>query len=834
MQKRILRTLTFILASLPMAMVAQDVAIEEVEIEPHKTTVKADEYFDAKEYTVALEIYMKALSKEKSRDQKQRIAFNIAECYRYTGECKRSGSYYQRADKMGYGPNAILGYAEMLQCQGEYEDAIVAYEEYKKAVPGDSRAEKGIESCQKAVNWVVQGSLFALDNAKDLNSKKSDYAISYAGKRGKEDLTLMISSMRDDATGRKEDGWTGQRFSDIYVIEGERSKKKKRRGQEANANDEIKWGDLEPMSEVINTKDHEGVVTFDSRGKTMYFTKCMKVKNVKLGCAIYTTKLVGQDWANPEPVIISIDSGASVGHPALSPDDNILYFAGEINGGKGGKDIYMTTYDRRARQWNAPTNLNINTRGDELYPYAHGDGYLYFSSNGRVGMGGFDCFRVKLDENGMPLGDVENMLSPVNSEADDIALRWVPGDNTEKGFIISNRKGTRGEHDIWYVTEWSKEFEVIGTVVSSKNGKTLNEVTIEVSDKEGNSFNITTDANGRFKIDRGILGEDKSYKLNLSRKRFLTAVGDVSTKDLMLSDYSPIKEERTYMKAYNLKLVMDPIEVPIVLPNVFFDLAKWDLREESKVALDTVYNILQRNPTITIGLRSHTDYRDTDEKNQTLSQKRAQSCVDYLIQKGIPADRLTAVGMGESEPFEIPQNYAGLGADLFDEGSVLTESFIRRQGADAQEVANQVNRRTDLKVLSDDYVPSAPVVKEEGGEIDGKARPNKDEKPMGQTLTLGPKDRSLGKIAMNNGMNVVELKKLNGGLKGARPLPGMVIKITKNGDYTDFDDSHYQVQRGDKINTIAKKNGVSAKDIKKLNDFKNDNDLIVGSWIQIK
>ena len=834
MQKRILRTWTFVLACLPMTVIAQDAAIEEVEIEPHKTTVKADEYFDAKEYTSALEVYAKALSKEKSRDQKQRIAFNMAECYRYTGECKRAASYYQRAVKMGFGPTAMLGYAEMLQCQGEYEDAIVAYEEYKKSIPGDPRADKGIESCQKAANWKVQGSLFALDNAKDLNSKKSDYAISYAGKRGKEDLILMISSMRDDATGRKADGWTGQRFSDIYVIEGARAKKRKKRGQEANANDDIKWGDIEPLSEIINTKDHEGVVSFDSRGKTMYFTKCMKVKNMKMGCAIYSTKLIGRDWANPEPVVIALDSGASVGHPALSPDNKTLYFAGEINGGKGGKDIYMTTYDRRARQWNAPTNLNINTRGDELYPYAHGDGYLYFSSNGHVGMGGFDCFRVKLDENGMPVGDVENMLSPVNSEADDIALRWVPGDNTEKGFVISNRKGTRGEHDIWHVTEWSKEFEVSGTVVSSKNGKALKDVTIEVSDKEGNSFSITTDGNGRFKIERGTLGEDKSYKLNLSRKRFLTAVGDVSTKDLMLSDYSPIKEERTYVKSYSLKLVMDPIEVPIVLPNVFFDLAKWDLREESKVALDTVYNILQRNPTITIGLRSHTDYRDTDEKNQVLSQKRAQSCVDYLIEKGIPADRLTAVGMGESEPFEIPQNYAGLGADLFDAGSVLTESFIRRQGADAQEVANQVNRRTDFKVLSDNYVPSVSVASEEGGEAGGTTKPKKDENPIGQTLTLGPKDRSLGKVAMDNGMNVVELKKLNGGLRGARPLPGMVIKITKNGDYTDFDASHYQVQRGDKISTIAKKKGVSAKDIKQLNDFRNDNDLIVGSWIQIK
>ena len=320
----------------------------------------------------------------------------------------------------------------MLQSQGEYEDAIVAYEEYKKLIPSDPRAEEGIQACRQAATWVELGSLFSLDNAKDLNSKKSDYAIAYAGKRGKEDLTLMVSSMRDNSTGKKEDGWTGQRFSDIYVIEGQKKKGKRKKGKEANANDEIVWGELESIGEVINTKDHEGVLTFDSRGKTMYFTKCIKLKNVKMGCAIYSTKKVGQDWANPEPVVIAVDSNASVGHPALSPDDNILYFAGELSGGKGGRDIYMTTYDRRRREWKEPTSLSINTRGDELYPYIHGDGYLYFSSNGRPGMGGFDCYRVKLDDLGQPIGDVENMLSPINSEGDDIALRWIPGDNTQE------------------------------------------------------------------------------------------------------------------------------------------------------------------------------------------------------------------------------------------------------------------------------------------------------------------------------------------------------------------------------------------------------------------
>ena len=818
--------------AMPMAMVAQDADIEDVEIEIHKTTKKADEYFESKEYSTAVEVYAKAYSKEKSREQKQRISYNMAECYRNTGQFKRAASYYLRAQKLGYGALAGLGYAEMLQSQGEYEDAIVAFEEYKKLIPSDPRAEEGIQACRQAATWVESGSLFSLDNAKDLNSKKSDYAIAYAGKRGKEDLTLMVSSMRDNSTGKKEDGWTGQRFSDIYVIEGQKKKSKRKKGKEANANDEIVWGELESIGEVINTKDHEGVLTFDSRGKTMYFTKCIKLKNVKMGCAIYSTKKVGQDWANPEPVVIAVDSNASVGHPALSPDDNILYFAGELSGGKGGRDIYMTTYDRRRREWKEPTSLSINTRGDELYPYIHGDGYLYFSSNGRPGMGGFDCYRVKLDDLGQPIGDVENMLSPINSEGDDIALRWIPGDNTQRGFVVSNRKGTRGEHDIWYVTEWTKQFVVSGTVVSTKNGKPVKDVTIEVSDKKGGSFTITTDANGNFGIPKGRLEEDMSYKLNMSRKKFLNAIGDISTEDLALTDYSRVKEDREYVKTYNLTLKMDPIEVPIVLPNVFFDLAKSDLRDESKVALDTVFNILQRNPNITIGLRSHTDYRDTDAKNQVLSQARAQSCVDYLIEKGIPSDRLTAVGMGEGEPFTIPNGYAGYGADKFKEGDKLTESFIKRLGGDDQEVANQINRRTDFKVLSDDYVPSAPVATADGEPALAPAK--KNENPIGQTITLGPKDRSLGKIAMQNGMNVVELKKLNAGLRGARPMPGMVLKITKNGDYTEFDATHYQVQRGDQLRSIAKKVGSDVKTLKSLNGIKNDSELIVGSWIQTK
>lgn len=839
MQIRRYFVLVAAMITLPLSAVAQDSpkTVEKEEIKVNKATKKADEYFDHKEYTVAIEAYAKAYSKEKQREEKRRISYNVAECYRYTGQFKRAAGNYLKAKKLGYGPEATLGYAEMLQSQGEYEDALDAYTEYKKLVPNDPRADMGINSCRQSKEWIDKGSLYSVDNAKDLNSKQSDYAISYAGKRGKEDLTLMISSMREDATGKKEDGWMGQRFSDIYVVEGQKKKGKGKKGAKDAGGSDIIWGDLESIGEVINTKDHEGVLTFDSRGKTLYFTKCIKLKNTQMGCAIYSTKKVGQDWANPEPVVIAVDSNASVGHPSLSKDDKILYFAGELTQGVGGKDIFMTTYDRRKREWKAPVALSINTGRDELYPYVHGDGYLYFSSNGMPGMGGFDCYRVKLDDQGMPIGDVENMLSPINSEGDDIALRWIPGDNTLKGFVVSNRKGTRGEHDIWSVTEWKKDFIIEGRVTSTKDGKPVDHVNIEVTDKEGYSFTVSTDDDGHYIVEEGHIVEDHAYKLNLSREKFLNAIGDASTENLSLSDYTKFEKERKYVKTITVNLVMDPIEVPIVLPDVFFDLASAELRPESKVALDSVYGILIHNPNITISLRSHTDYRDSDEKNQILSQARAQSCVDYLIQKGILAERLTAVGMGESEHFTIPKDYKGYGSKSFKVGDYLSEEFIKGLPSDSlQEVANQINRRTDFKVLRDDYVPPAPVVEagssETGAVAAGTAKPQG--KQIGQTMTLGPRDRSLGKIAIDNGMNVVQLKALNGGLRGARPMAGMVLKITFNGDYKEFDANHYQVQRGDVLRSIAKKTGTDVKTLRGLNGIKSDKELIIGSWIQTK
>jgi peptidoglycan-associated lipoprotein len=281
-----------------------------------------------------------------------------------------------------------------------------------------------------------------------------------------------------------------------------------------------------------------------------------------------------------------------------------------------------------------------------------------------------------------------------------------------------------------------------------------------------------------------------------------------------------------------IQVKLDPIDVPIVLPNVLFALAKWDLTPESMASLDTVVKTLELNPTLVVELRSHTDYRDTDEKNDILSQHRADTCVKYLISKGIAKDRLVARGMGEKEPRIIDEDYKNkkyYKYDEFDVGTELTESYIKRQSSARQEIANQINRRTDVKVLRDDYVPNGPAVAP-GGE---KEKPEEEAKPVGEFYTCEARD-SFGKIAKVNKISVVDLKKLNGGLRGVRVFEGMMLKITPDGDYTEWDAEHYHVQLGDNLDKISKALGMSEKDLRDLNDGIKDKDLMPGMWLLAK
>jgi peptidoglycan-associated lipoprotein len=811
---------------------------QESEDKRSKPMQRAEDFFEAKEFFFAAEMYKKASAKAKGRNERAEITFKLAECYRHMGDWKNAEAQYKRAFKMNNNPKALLFQAEMLKNQGEYEDAIIEFQNFKKLVPSDPRGEQGIESCRKAIEWIKNPTRYQVNNMKEFNSRESDFAPAYGG-RPNTFTEVYFTSTREGSAGKGEDGWTGESFSDIFVSEAERmkgKKKAKRGATPASEVEQMNWSTPIPISEIINSKHHEGALCFDSRRKTMYFTRCVKEKNQKLGCQIYSSEKRGKDWSEPEMLVLAPDTTSSVGHPSLSSDDKFLYFSSDMEGTKGGKDLWVTTYNRREKKWEKPTNLGskINTAGDEMYPFIHDDGYLYFASNGLPGMGGLDIFRVEINmETGMPKGEPENMKFPINSSYDDFAIIFEDG-ASERGFMTSNRKGGRGGDDIYSVYLVPLMFQIDGTLVSAKDGKPLSFASVRLDGSDGTSVVVSTDKNGYFVFDKKDLNPDNNYKLNFEKQKFLNNTADVTTVGVPFAGFEYVPSENVYLHTINLKMKLEPIEEPIVLPNVFFDLASAELREEAKQAMDSVYSILQNNPTIVIELRSHTDYRDSDERNLALSQRRAQSCVDYLIERGIPKGRLVAVGRGEREPFKIPENYTGLGSDFLKAGTVLTEAYIKTLPGDKQEIANQINRRTDFKVLRDDYVPSAEELAARGTTEDGA---NPDAKPKaagpGVVYTVEKGD-NLGKIAQKFNINIRDLKTLNGGLVGVRIVPGMKLKVTADGDYTEFDNTHYLSQRGDTMAKIAKQYNLKKNELIEMNDDLTDRDLQPGMFIRIQ
>ena len=830
-------TLLFLFGS-TVSVFAQDAADEETK--RPRIVRQGDGFYDAKEYAQAIKVYKKAYSKVKSRNEKAEIAFRLGECYRYTFQYKAAEAQYSRALKMKLEtPEAYLGVAEMLKYQSEYEDALKAYEDFARAFPNDERGALGIASCRDAVAWQKSLTRYQVGNLTSLNSSSHEFGMTFSG-RPETYEEVLFTSMREGGIGRKKDGWTGERFSDIYSAErlnadgSSRSKRSRGRAPKSDPSAAKVQTFSEPvlLPEAINTEDHEGSPVFDQRRRTMYFTRCMDVRRQQLGCAIYSTRKAGLTWQEPQLIVIAADSSKSVGHPAISPDDQTLFFAGDLDGSvNGSKDLWMVKVDKKSRGWGEPINLGsfVNTPGDELYPFLHDDGHLYFASSGLPGMGGFDLFRVELGADGMPTGIPENLKAPINSPADDFGILLRPG-GLQDGYFVSNREGGQGGDDIWTLYEVPLKYRISGTLVSSKDNSPLGGAAVKISGNDGFSQVVQTSKDGSFVLESDDLSGDVVYSFSFEKKKFLNSGARANTNALALEAFNYLEAQNVYMHTVDVKAKMDPIEIPIVLPDVYFALAKWDLNDQARAALDTVVKTLTLNPNIVIELRSHTDYRDVDEKNVVLSQHRADTSVSYLISRGIHPDRLVALGMGESQPFEIPQGYKGLGSDVFPAGTQLTERNIKKMSAAQQEVANQINRRTDFRVIRDDYVPP---VDEAALATAAEEQAKEDAKPViGQMYTVQERD-TYTTICRNNNITISDLKRLNGGLRGVRPFPGMVLKVTAKGDYTDYDKTHRQVSVGESFKSIAKELGMKPKDLEALNPEYED-ELPAGTYIRIQ
>ena len=684
--------------------------VSNVAFAQNKYTESANESFEAKEYFIAKDLYKKAYSKEKSRQNKAWINFRIGECFRLAGDDRNAANYYKRAIRMRYeDPIAILYLARAYKNQGEYEDAIVEYTNYKQEVPDDKRAEEGIQEINEAKLWMETPSRYQVENFTIANSKSNDFSPAF----GKKDYTeLYFTSSREEANGRELDGWTGQAFTDVFMTTVDR---KGRRGRR-NKGGSVTWTTPVPVDEVINSPYNEGSVSFNKRFNIMYFTRCEKLKKKTMGCSIYMARKRGASFAEPEILSISQDSGTTVGHPSMSPDDKVLYFAADIEGGYGGRDLYKASYDRRKKSWGTPENLGptINTEGNEMFPFIHDDGFLYFASDGHPGMGGLDVFKAELKDGNF--SKPENMKYPINSYGDDFGLVWAE-DKTEKGFVTSNRKGGRGGDDIYEVTLMPLLFTLEGVVTDARSGETIEGAAVKLIGSNGNTMATVTDSDGEYLFDMSKLKEDVTYTLNFSRDEYLNKSGSVTTVGVPFSSFEQIEEGFLHRLVHNK--AMDPKRRAVVLPKIEYDLGSAELRLEGKDALDDLVEVLEDNPTITIELRSHTDFRGTDAANKKLSEARALSAVRYLISKGVDSLRMKPVGMGEKEPYTLDKDEAG-----FEAGTVFSEAFIRGLATEEEkELAHQFNRRTDFKVLKDNFRSKKPKVeepkKEENNSDDG-------------------------------------------------------------------------------------------------------------------
>lgn len=627
---------------------------------------KALEYFTNGQYFMAVDMLRDAYGNEPDNDIKLDITYKIAECYRLTSQPEKAEMWYKRVILKKYeNPLMYVYYADALKMNEKFELAIENYREYKKLVPSDPRGENGIKSCEMAIKWKENPNGYKVANMKFFNSKESEYYPAYANAEYSE---VFFTSSREESAGKEKHGATGQNFSDIYFSI-----------QDRKGN----WSTPLPLGENINTEFEEGGASLSKDYNTLFFSRCEKVKKETMGCKIFTSVRKGDEWGKAEPWTITADS-ITVSHPTLSEDELILYFVSDMPGGMGNKDIWKVTRNTKDAEWGTPENMgsDINTPGNEMFPFIHNDGTLYFSSDYHLGMGGLDIFRAIPENNKWK---VENMRYPINSTYDDFAI--VIEKEYERGYFSTSRDGN---DEIYSFVLPPLKFTVEGIVRNEKSNDPIANATVKLVGSDGITVAAETSSDGVFKFN---LRPNTDFVFVASKKGFLTGKGKETTKGLI--------ESQDFKSEIRLSSIAEPIE----LPNIFYDFAKWDLRPESMVALDKLVETLNDNPHVTIELRSHTDARGSVQTNIELSQKRAQSVVNYLIEKGIEPARLRAKGYAATMPKVVDMKIASQHPFL-KEGTEITQEYIDSLPTEEQkEIAYQINRRTEFQVLSTDYQP---------------------------------------------------------------------------------------------------------------------------------
>ena len=627
---------------------------------------KGDKFYALGEYFDAAAQYRKAYThtSNKEREKKGQRAMKMAECYRRIHFTSKAISAYQNAIRYKQDDSLTHFYlGQLLMRNGNYREAEKHFQTAIDSLPHSDEhwtlAKTGLKSARQAAQWKKDGSAYTIKRMDLFNSRRAEYSPMLGGD---EDNQLYFTSTRNQAQGDEYSGITGAKNADIFL---------------SQKDDKGKWGKPQTIDSELNSEMDEGACCFSPDGKNMYLTICKTDPNYPRYATIAVSSRSDASWSKPKELTISKDTLSSYAHPAVSPDGEWLYFTSDMPGGLGGFDIWRCKLT--GNEVGAPENLGepVNTPGDEMFPTFRPNGDLYFSSDGHPGMGGLDLFVAKD-------GKVENLGFPMNSQGDDFGMTFEGKRN--QGYFCSSRGDTRGYDHIYSFFNP----EIVQTVkgwVYEQDGYELTAAQVYMVGNDGTNLKLSVRGDGSF---------TQEIKPNVDYVLLATCKGFLNHQEQLRVE--PVTKSEEYV----LQFPLANISAPVLIENIFYDFDKATLRPESATALDELVQLLNENPNITIELSAHTDYKGSDEYNEGLSQRRAESVVNYLIEHGIASDRLTPKGYGEGKPKTIKRKVAER-YPFLKEGDVLTEAYITTLSEEQQEQCNQLNRRTEFIVLRTTY-----------------------------------------------------------------------------------------------------------------------------------
>lgn len=578
-----------------------------------KDTKKADQLFNRLAYIEAIEEYNSLIQKGKADDY---VYEQLARSYTILNDTKKAESFYKRIVKnKNANPETLFAYAEILKANGNSSEYKKWMKRFVKANENDPRAAIYLKNQDYLEELEDRDPLYTVTNADKINTKYSDFG-SFI-----KDNKIYFSSSRN--TDRKNHNLNGEPFLDIYTATTDGS---------AMSNVALLEGD-------VNSKYHEGTIAITPDGKRMFFDRnnyfegdLEKDEEGVNQINMYSAEKVAGEWTNIEPVPFN-DDNYSTGHPAISPDGKILYFSSDKPGGQGGSDIYMVEI-KEDNSFGEPKNLGnqINTIATEAFPFIDANGSLYFASNGHLGLGGLDVFLA--EKNGNSFASPENLGPGVNSGNDDFGANIDAEKGT--GYVSSNRKGGKGSDDIYILGKLPPCDVDVTITVEDTDGNGISKALVEIMNvSEGTTDSDTATTTGKYLF---------SSKCKREYKVMASADGYIPNGQTVTVAKNSVNVTVTLQK----EAIITPDEV--VVNPIYFDFDKWNIRPDAAAELDRLAASMKKYPDLMISAESHTDVRGPESYNQILSQKRAESMRDYVISKGIDANRITADGKGESDP----------------------------------------------------------------------------------------------------------------------------------------------------------------------------------------